>query len=937
MRRSDPYNRKVGNDTKFKQTHDDIILRPSMQPSGNTRLEKNKRRSRINHESSKGRVPHRRYMHLSGDYGRTVRKLRNDEHHMLDNGQSGMGLNKLKESEMRTRAQQLALCDTRSNPIQSRGRLDSFPKKGGNTFKPKNRRSRSNRSFRPERKSRFERRSVDNPDLYRQRIRSQPKRGAPDRNYNQARYPPSKDQFREKDQRGCHWGYNSLGPKTSDPQGMSAASQVPKSIDRARKSSSLDPVRRNRKISPIRKSRFDKKRQMRSPKATTPRGGSSKQKNWRLLTLEPKANTTRWPAGYQEFDEVTDLPDRKKTPVDLERMAHRRVDLKHGYSQSDDERTRAVKLGKDKKSWGKYLRKKPIKVDRGEEDWAPTSLTKFLTRREPDDPIRASHRKKKSWHGKKSTKRASYNNWVKTRSPHNLQERIKVRNYELQKGGALQPSAIHGSPVGIKALGKESGGGLKGKQVDGRGSQWRTQKNGRDWRNGQSAKIVSQRNPQLRQKTQKTRSASLDGSSSLNPNSQGSDNFDTFANEEVDSNHDRQVENSMNNYIREDDHAERSANVPDGGIVNVPSGSPIVPVDSGPLSSGNGPLSSGHLALEKWLEQTTATLKNIEESIRPSPGRTPRQCNDRENSGVYPSNEYQDEQKKEDRVQRKERKKKNKGKKKSKKSNKPAKQVWSGQDSPPARDKTRNSFRHAYIRDEENQKPQDVSISREPVPPQVRNEQVSSSRFESKTQDIESTDFESSPTKRRKKGQKKPGSRFAKRPDTKRQQRSLDSEDSKSRKYQSSTSSSSSSSEPYVPFSNLSQDDGQHLHPPVGKAEHQVLYNTSDMFETSEPSSSDDAGTVRDGRNDTSRSTQKRREKPRDVFGDGSDQDGRWGSDSSSSGTSESSEDSKDRKKKESSSNITPLKIEREVTGSSGLVLPPISKESSMYLMIPQQ
>merc|ERR1712060_192071 len=232
-----------------------------------------------------------------------------------------------------------------------------------------------------------------------------------------------------------------------------------------------------------------------------------------------------------------------------------------------------------------------------------------------------------------------------------------------------------------------------------------------------------------------------------------------------------------------------------------------------------------------------------------------------------------------------------------------------------------------------NQKPQDGSISREPVPPQVRNKQVSSSRFESKTRDDESTDLESSPTKSRMKGQKKPGSRFAKRSDTKRKQRSPASEDSKGRKYQSSSSSSSSSSEPYVPFSNLGQGDGQHLHPPAEKAEPQVLYPTSDMFETSESSSSDDAGTVRDARNDTSRSAHKRREKPRDVFGDGSDQDDRWESDSSSSGTSESSEDSN---RKKPSTNYLPQKIEREVTGSSGLAIPPASKEASMYLVIPQ-
>jgi len=930
MRRSDPYSRKVGIDTKFKQTHDDIILKPSMQPSGNTRLEKNKRRSRINQESSKGRVPHRRYMHLSGDYGRTLRKLRNDELHMLDNRQAGMGLTKLKESEMRTRAQQLALCDTRSNPVHSRGKLDNFPKKGGNTFAPNNGRTR-NRSFRPERKSRFAR-GADDHDLRGRRNRSQPRRGAPERNYNQARYPPSNDQLREKDQRGCHWGYSSLRPKTSDSK---TGSPVRKSNDRARKSSSLDPVKRNRKFSPIRKSRFDKKRQMRSPKATTPRGGSSREKNWRLLTLDTHANTTRWPAGYQEFDEVTDLPDLKKMPVDLDRIAHKRVDVKHGFSQSDDERTRAVKSGKDKKSWGKYLRKKPIMVDRGEENWSPTSLTKFLTRREPDEPIRASHRKKKSWHDKKGAKRASYNNWVKTRSsPHILQERIKVRNYELQNGAALQPTVIRSSTVGVKAMGKESGGGLKDKQVNGRGSPWRTQKNGKDWRNGQPAKIVSQRNLQLSRKTQKARSASLDGSSSLNPNSQGSDNFDIFANEEVDSNNDRQMENSMNDYIIENDDVDRSANVPDGEILDVQ----LEPaVDSGPLSSGNGPLSSGHLALEKWLEQTTATLKNIEESIRPSPGRTPRQANNRENIVIYPSNEYQDVQKKEDPAERKERKKKNKAKKKSKKSNKPVKQIWSGQDSPPVENKTRRSFREAYIRDEENQKPQDVSISREPVPPQVRNKPVSSSRFESKRQDDGSTDFESSQTKKRTRGQKKPGSRFAKRPDTKRQQHSFASEDSKGRKYQSSSSSSSSSSsEPYVPFSNLSQGDGQHLNLPVAKAE-QVLYTTSDMFETSDSSSSDNAGTVRDARNYTPRSTQKGRKKPRDVFGNGSDQNDGWESDSSSSDTSESSDDSKDIKKHPSSPTLSPKKPEREVTGSSGLAIPSAQYESSMYLVIPRK
>jgi len=926
MRRSDPYSRKIGIDNKFKQTDDDIILKPSMQLSGNTRLEKSKRRSRINQESYKGRVPRRRYMHLSGDYGRTVRKLRNDEHHMLDNRQTGMGLTRLKESEMQIRAQQLALCDTRSNPIHSRGKLDNFPKKAGNTFAPNNGRTR-NRSFRPERKSRFAR-SADDHDLRGQRNRSQPRRGAPERNYNQERYPPSNDQLREKDQRGCHWGHSSHRPKTSDSR-STAASPVRKSIDRVRKSSSLDPVKRNRKFSPIRKSRFDKKRQMRNPKATTPRGGSSREKNWRLLTLDSRANTTRWPAGYQEYDEVTDLPDLKKTPVDLDRITHNRVDLKHGFSQSDDERTRAVRSAKDKKSWGKYLRKKPIKVDRGEEDWSPTSLTKFLTRREPDDPIRASHRKKKSWHGKKGPKRASYNNWVKTRSPHNLQERMKVRNYELQNGGALQPSIIHSSPVGLKAMGKEPSGRLKGKQVNGRGSPLRTQKNGKEWRNGQSAKIVSQRNPQIRRKIQKARSASLDGSSSLNPNSQGSDNFDTFANDEVDSNYDRKMENSMNNYIIENDHVDRSANLPDGGILNVQLENCIPAVDSGPLSSG-------HLSYEHLVRETLATLKNIEESIRPSPGRTPRQSNDRENSGVYPSNEYQDEQKKEDRAERKERKKKNKAKKKSKKSNKPMNQIWGGQDSPPVGNKSRNSVREAYIQDE-NHKPHDVSISREPVPPQVRSKQVSSSRFERKTQDNGSTDFESSQTKNRTRGQKKPGSRFAKRPDTKRQQRSFASEDSKSRKYQSSTSSSSSPSEPYVPFSNLGQSDGQHLHPPVGKAENPVLYPTSDLFDTSDTSSSDNAGTVRDARNDTSRSTQKGRKKPRDVFGDGSDQDDRWASDSSSSETSESSDDTKDRKKRQSSTTLSPQKLEREVTGSSGLAVPPARTEASMYLVIPRQ
>merc|ERR1711920_1144671 len=116
----------------------------------------------------------------------------------------------------------------------------------------------------------------------------------------------------------------------------------------------------------------------------------------------------------------------------------------------------------------------------------------------------------------------------------------------------------------------------------------------------------------------------------------------------------------------------------------------------------------------------------------------------------------------------------------------------------------------------------------------------------------------------------------------------------------------------------------------------QVLYPTSDMFETSESSSSDDAGTVRDARNDTSRSAQKRREKPRDVFGDGSDHDGRWESDSSSSGTSESSEDS-NRKKQQSSTSFSPHKTDREVTGSSGIALPPASKEASMYSVIPRQ
>lgn len=182
--------------------------------------------------------------------------------------------------------------------------------------------------------------------------------------------------------------------------------------------------------------------------------------------------------------------------------------------------------------------------------------------------------------------------------------------------------------------------------------------------------------------------------------------------------------------------------------------------------------------------------------------------------------------------------------------------------------------------------------------------------------------------------EKKPGSRFAKRPDTKRQQRSFASEDSQTRKYQSS-SSSSSSNEPYLPFSDLSQGDGQNLHPPSGKTENQVLYTTSDIFESSDSSSSDNAGTVRDARNDTPRSTQKRRKDQMDVFGNESDQDGRWDSGSSTSETSESSEGSKDRKKPQSSTTCSPQKLElqREVTESSGVGLAPPKHEVSMYLM----